>query len=269
MTKLSDPDYFLPVIIPLREIQVLSSGTTKPILIEGLCKNLNIKNEYVLKCKNAPRMSTNSLAFELISSLIGIELDLNIPNPVLIELNNEFTTTIKDQELNKIASNSLGLNFGSLYFEGYMELIRGQSLPNELNNIAKEIFVFDIFISNPDRRIDKPNMLTDGNNILIFDHELAFSFTLAIIKNPEPWILNSELSWIKQHYFYDYLKANKQNFNTFVNKLDRIDDKFWNKLETYIPIEWNFEKMDTIKENLNSFIKNKEKFKNELIDILK
>ena len=35
-------------------------------------------------------------------------------------------------------------------------------------------------IQNPDRRQDKPNLLRKGDELAIFDHEMAFSFLYAL-----------------------------------------------------------------------------------------
>lgn len=150
-----------------------------------------------------------------------------------------------------------------------MEIVRGQLLNEQQFKQAEQIFAFDIFISNADRRIDKPNFLTDGEKILIFDHELAFGFVWDIIKNPTPWIISkNELGWIKNHYFYSILKGNKHNFNDFIDKFDVLDSFFWEKLYNTIPKDWMDNHLDEIKNNLTSLILHKEEFKDQLNKIL-
>ena len=73
-------------------------------------------------------------------------------------------------------------------------------------------------------------MLTDGEKILIFDHELAFAFVFDLIKNSTPWILSEkDTTLIKNHYFYPYLKGNEPKFEEFIKKFEYINEKFWEK----------------------------------------
>lgn len=269
MPKLTNKDYFLPEIYAIQSYKILNSGTTQPMLIEGICKKTEAKSDYVVKFKTSQRMSPLSSSFELIASLIGLELDLNIAEPALIEINNDFVDTLKGKEGYKNASNSLGINFGCKYVEGFMELASRQHLNDNLYQKAEEIFSFDIFISNADRRVDKPNMLTDGEKILLFDHELAFGFIMDIIKNPKPWIISdADLGWIKNHYFYSYLKGYEHNFDAFVDKFIVLDANFWAKVYNVIPNEWKSSNFEAIKNNLDGFINNKEEFKEQLNKIL-
>ncbi len=53
---------------------------------------------------------------------------------------------------------------------------------------AAHIFAFDALIQNPDRRYSNQNLLTRGNNIFVYDHELAFSFLEAILPLRHPWL---------------------------------------------------------------------------------
>jgi len=50
-----------------------------------------------------------------------------------------------------------------------------------------EIFAFDLMVQNPDRRKGKPNLLRKGDELAIFDHEMAFSFLYALVPNEYPW----------------------------------------------------------------------------------
>ena len=112
-------------------------------------------------------------------------------------------------------------------------------------------------------------MLTDGEKILLFDHELAFGFVMDIIKNPKPWLISeSDLGWIKNHYFFPTLKGNEHNFDAFVNKLIVLNDQFWDKLQRIIPAEWLTDHFDKIKNNLTSLVLHKDQFKEQLNKIL-
>jgi hypothetical protein len=269
MAKITEKDYFLPEIFALSGDTLFPYGTTQPMLIRGVCKKTGAKDDYVVKFKGSPRMSPISSCSELIASIIAMELDLYVPDPVLVEISPDFIETIRGKDGYKNASNSIGINFGCKYITGLMELTNRQRLTDGQYNHAVQIFPFDIFISNADRRIEKPNMLTDGEKFLLYDHELAFGFIMDIIKNPTPWIItDSEESWIRSHYFYPYLQKSEHNFNTFVDKLSIINDYFWERLLLVIPHEWRGGHIERIRDNLSLLVINREHFLNEIRRIL-
>ncbi len=57
MLKITDTDYFLPTVEAINGIRLLSTGTTQPMLIRGICNKTYEKSDYVVKYYNAPRMS--------------------------------------------------------------------------------------------------------------------------------------------------------------------------------------------------------------------
>lgn len=267
--KLTDSEYFLPEIYALSGDKVLGSGTTQPMLIRGVCKTTEVKSDYVVKFISSPRMSIMSSCNELVAAFIGLELDLNVVEPAIIDITTDFVETLRGKDGYKNASNSIGLNFGCKFVPGLMEFASRQQLSDNLYEQAEHIFSFDIFISNVDRRTDKPNMLTDGEKILLFDHELAFGFIMDIIKNPKPWLISeSDLGWIKNHYFFPILKGNEHNFDEFVDKLTVLNDQFWDKLQKIIPKVWLTDHFGKIKNNLTSLVIHKDRFKEQLNKIL-
>lgn len=270
MIKITDDTYFLPTIEALHSIDEFESGTTKPMLIRGVCRTTHEKSDYVVKYHNAPRMSVESSCRELIASFIAKELDLNVAEPVLINVSSEFADSLRGKDGYKNAHNSIGLNYGSKFFgQGFLEFLQNQKLNEKQFVQAEQIFALDIFISNADRRRDKQNMLTDGEKIMIFDHELAFGFVMDIIKNPTPWLISdADKSWIKNHFFYTTLKGNEPSFDTFVESFEVLDKKFWDKTDILIPQKWKTKQIDDIKNNLTSLINNKSIFLQELNKIL-
>jgi len=264
--RITDKEYFLPIIEALQGFSEFGTGTTKPMLIRGVCRTTHEKSDYVVKYLNSPRMSFESSCRELLASFIARELGLNVAEPALINVTSNFADSLRGKEGFNNAINSIGLNYGSKFFgPGFMELIHKQHLNEEQLVQAKQIFALDIFISNADRRIDKQNMLTNGTKIIIFDHELAFGFIMDIIKNPTPWIIGeSDMIWIKNHFFYSTLKGNEHNFITFVEGLYVLDDNFWEKANSLIPNEWKTGQISKIRQNLMDLINNREIFLNEI-----
>ncbi|WP_158994365.1 HipA family kinase [Mucilaginibacter sp. L196] len=271
MLKLSHPDYFLPTVHAVAFGEILQSGTTMPQLVVGICEQTGIKSDYVIKFIGAQRMSPEASARELIAALIAKELDFNVPEPVIIHISDEFVELMRGNDNYLVASNSLGFNFGNEYKTGYYSVIKDQTISSSLEDKLIELYAFDIFISNADRRIEKPNFLTNGDEIIIFDHELAFGFTmeLSFLRNSEPWKIRSQdLNWINDNFCFNRLKGKQFDYSSFQSKLELIDNSFWDKIETILPPDWLTEQVDEIKKHLNTLMSRADIFTSELNRIL-
>ncbi|WP_342646633.1 HipA family kinase [Mucilaginibacter sp. CSA2-8R] len=271
MLKLSHPDYFLPTVEAVAAGNILRTGTTLPQIVTGICMQTGTKSDYVVKFITSPRMSPEASARELIAALMARELDFIVPEPVLIHISDAFVETMRGDENFHIASNSLGFNFGNEYKTGYFPVLKDQQINSELESKLIDLYAFDIMISNADRRLEKPNFLTNGDEILIFDHELAFGFTLEIpfLRNPEPWtIREQDLTWIRDNFCFVRIKGKQFDFSKFQEKLKFIDDSFWNKIETILPADWLTAQAGDIKIYISQLISNADLFANELNRIL-
>lgn len=271
MLKITDKDYSLPYIEALDCFGVIESGTTKPMKIKGVDTTTGNRGHYVVKFMNSTRMDIRATCREILGLWIGNELGLNMVEPVAINISQEFVETIRGKDGFKSAQNSVGLNFGSVYVEGYSELITGKPLPKQLVMEANDVFAFDMFISNADRGAGKPNVLTNGKDLLLYDHELAFSFVLLLpfLQNKTPWILgDGEKEMYQNHYFYPYLNETNTDFNQFTERFLKIDGYFWERVYELLPKEWYSDDIETIKNYLDSITKHKEIFAEQLQKIV-
>ncbi|GEM_PF-545283 len=271
MLKITDKDYFLPIIEALYGIKSYDTGTTQPMQIAGVCTKTGVKDTYVVKYLNSPRMSIKASTSELVAAFIARQLDLHVVEPAIINVSELFVDTLRGKDGFKFASNSIGLNYGCKYVPGYFEFVRNQELNDAQFAAAEHIFAFDVFISNPDRGPQgKQNMLTNGKKILIFDHELAFSFLYDIfVKNPTPWLIGeNDRAVIQKHFFYHTLKEKDHKFDEFVERLTIIDETFWERVTSLIPPEWQSDQINEIKTNLASLIEHRSIFLQELYKVL-
>lgn len=165
----------------------------------------------------------------------------------------------------KYANKSLGYNFGSEYVKKYTTIIPNQNLTDQQIYCAQTIFVFDVTIQNPDRTHEKPNMITDGNEIIIYDHELAFSFLLDLSPNPKPWELReADLGWIKAHCLLPQIKHKPYDFEEYIGRFNNLDEDFWATAKNLIPTEWFSDQFSRIKQHFSAICNNKETFILEL-----
>lgn len=273
MPKVTEPDYFLPQIEALTPGRVLSAGRTRPMLIGGVCTQSGDKGEYVVKWRGSTEFWQGSLVNELWGAFIGMELDLQIAEPVQVNVSEDFAALLQNKpEVYDWAVASIGYNFGSVYQGlGYQEIVPGQSIGSELQGQLARLFAFDVLIGNPDRRIDKPNFLTNGKDLLIYDHEMAFSFVqvLPFLRNPTPWIIpDGDMEWIERNFCYRQLKGKELDFTDFVDRFARLNGEFWLKAMEVTPQDWRNEHLATIQHQVSQVVEHKNEFATELNRVL-
>lgn len=267
--KITDANYFLRYIEALQGIRSFGSGTTEPMLIRGVCTTTGEKADYVVKFVHSPRMSIEASGRELIASFMAMELELNIPEPAIINVTAPFVETLRGKQGFRAAANSIGNNFGCRYIEGFMELLWNQKLSAGQVDQARKIFAFDTLITNSDRRTDKPNLLSDGEKIIIFDHELAFGFVFDIIANRTPWIFSdADKYWIKNHFFYSTLKSNKYQFDDFIQQFSQLNKNFWDKAIVLLPVGWHKDQVNDIRVKMTELLSHRLEFLDSLHKIL-
>ena len=269
--RFSSPDYRLPQIEALRSDQILFSGTTQPMTLEGVDKDSGERGQFVVKFIKSPRMSEKSSARELIASWIAMELELPVVEPVIIHVSEHFVDSMRGKEGFAVASQSVGQNYGSRYMAGYEDILTGQKFSMQMESDALKIYGFDLFITNTDRGHQKNNVITNGEQFLIFDHELSFSHIsiLPFLRSSTPWIFNeSEKTLYQKHVFYNYLKGRVQDFTSFASDLQRINDDFWQKVETLLPTSWTTSEVGEIREYLSQIIKHRSDFSDQLTQSL-
>jgi hypothetical protein len=214
MRKITDEGYSLPIVEALSPYATLETGANKPLLIRGVDTE-GSQGDYVVKLRGAERMSTEACMRELLAAFIAAQMGIRAVDPVVINISKEFTDLLTGTA-HTYAVKSLGYNYGSEYLEKYITIIPTRDLNSQQLPYAQTIFAFDVTIQNPDRTILKPNMLTDGTEIVILDHELAFSFAMDIFPNPRAWeIRNSDLEWINRHCLLSKVRGKEFDFQVF------------------------------------------------------
>ncbi|MBS4072154.1 MAG: hypothetical protein KGZ90_12535 [Algoriphagus sp.] len=269
--RFSDSQYYLPQIEALRANRVMSSGTTLPMSLEGVDRVTGVRDQFVVKFVKSPRMSPASSAKELIAAWVAMELDLPVVDPVIIHISQPFVESMRGYDGFIHASQSLGENYGSRYKAGFEELLAGQKFSGKMETDALRIFGFDLFVTNSDRGHQKNNVNTNGEEFLIFDHELSFSHVtiLPFLRTKTPWIvLDHEKTLYQKHVFYPYLKGKVQDFSTFASDLQRIDDAFWQKVETLLPTAWNTSEVGEIRAYLTEIVNHRDEFADQLTQSL-
>ena len=218
-----------------------------------------------MKFRGAGRMSSEACMRELLAAFIARQMEIPVISPVIISISQAFVDLLQGTNSWEYANKSLGYNFGSEYIKRYSTIIPNQIFTDRQLHCAKAIFAFDVTIQNPDRTNEKPNMITDGNEIIIYDHELAFSFLMNIFPNPRPWeIQDTDLGWIKNHCLWPTIRHKPYDFEEYFSRFNNLDEDFWVTAKNLIPAEWLTDQFDKIKQHFLAICNNKDAFILEL-----
>lgn len=225
---------------------------------------------YVLKPNGSSRMYPGATMREFIAALVANELGLSTPEPVIIEIDEKFVQLANDEMSYQVLNKSIGLNYGCLYLSGLSTWTNASFLYKNLFSTIQKVFIFDVFIENTDRSQGKPNMLTDNKDIVILDHEIAFSFIdLLLYKNDTPWLLNdNDKDLFRKHLFYSFLNGKEFVCEDFVTKFSSLDKAFWERLQYLIPSDLVIDRFNSIRDHLLNRISKIEIYKEEIKRLL-
>ncbi len=200
-------------------------------------------------------MTINACARELLAAFIAKQWGIRVVEPVLMDISLPFAELQQGEPHYQRVKSSIGLNYGSIYVPGHETIPVNQSLsPTELPQ-AQHIFLFDLFIQNGDRRIEKPNLMANGQELVIYDHELAFGFTMDIFKNACPYELRDrDRQWIEQLFLWSKIRKFPLPESAIEESLRRLDTVFWNRAFELIPPEWHTAQLNDIRLYLTEII---------------
>lgn len=254
----------VPVLTATSLQRVLHSGRTKPCIFFCEDESGEENGEYVVKLKAGMETGVNGLAAELIASQLASFLDIPTPEAAIIELDPVIADVIPDADLALRIRGSSGRNFGSKVITGGFDTWPvSKAIPASLKTLAVEIFAFDALIQNPDRRVDKPNILWKGDEVFVIDHEMSLMFAYEILPNPNPWQI-SNLRFIKRHLFYNALKGQAVNLDRFAGALDLLDDNTVRTMLTNVPDEWRSDNIAKISTHISEIAQHSNDFVDEV-----
>lgn len=260
----TDSAYYLPQVLAMAPDKIFATGANQPLLLRGFCQQTGREEDYVLKGSGGERMGPAAFERELLGSYAAWQVGLRAVEPVQVTVMPEFAELLRGQPAYELIAKSVGHNYGSVFHQG-REFVTGQPLSTTELEQAKLIFAFDVLIQNPDRRPGKQNMLADGTSIVLLDHELAFSFTQALFPARYPWLIPDEdLRWIRNHYFFPYLRGKRIDFRPLGVNLQQLDVDFWAQAQLHVPPEWRTAGGPAIEAYLSKALSHVEEFTTNL-----
>ncbi|MGC1416989.1 MAG: HipA family kinase [Candidatus Acidiferrum sp.] len=233
-------------------VRVMTSGRTNPILCGCSDSAGNPAGEFIVKLLGQPKAGSCGALFESVASRLAQHFDILVPEPAAIEITPEFARIVAgvQPQLGLALQAGVGFNFGSRVIHPMSTWLVGRSIPEAMLADAVKIFAFDALIQNPDRRADNPNLFTQGDGIYIYDHELSFSFLLALAVSPQPWNLEDH-NYLQHHVFYSRLKSRDLDFTDFRDRLSSLRETVLTRIKTEVPKEWMHENWERIEAHLN------------------
>lgn len=219
----------------------MGSGKTWPCLLSAQRANGD-EIELVAKFSAGCERRLGGLVAEAIAALLAADLDLPVPEPLLVDFDGEFVELIRarDPAVAERVAQSVPVAFGSSKLPpGFTVLPKDKAIPQAARAQAIEILAFDALIQNPDRRVENPNCQFNGKDFAIFDHELAF-VTQGIIGWQPPWQPGG-LDWLKgpvRHVFYNELRGKAVDLTRFKGAWLALSDQRLHDYRQALPPAW-------------------------------
>lgn len=129
--------------------------------------------KYVVKFKGAGH-GYKALIAELIGGEIARRLGFNVPELVLLDLDEDFGRTEGDEEIQDLLRASEGLNLGLHFLSGAVTI---DPYVNDIDpSLAAKIVWLDAFLTNVDRTVKNTNMLMWNKELWLIDQGAALYF---------------------------------------------------------------------------------------------
>lgn len=149
-------------------VQPLREGGSLPAIVKADDGFL-----YVLKFRGAGQ-GKKALIAEFIGGEIARAINLKVPELVFMNLDDSFSKTEPDEEIQDLLKFSVGLNLG-LHF--LSSAITYDPLVSTVDTLtASKVVILDSLISNIDRTAKNTNLLNWNNELWIIDNGASFYF---------------------------------------------------------------------------------------------
>jgi hypothetical protein len=237
-------------LLAVQFVRFMESGRTSPALFSCEDESGRTIGEYVVKLRAT--VGEAGLLKEMVASRLAYHFGLVSPEPALIAIERDLADLVAGMlpTYAAVIKGSIGLNFGTRVLTGVSTWPVDKSLAAAMLQGASDIFAFDALVQNPDRRYSNPNLFAKGDSLIIFDHETAFSFLLALSPSV-PWNLDGQ-QYLLEHVFFRTLKSKAIDLTSFTNSLAGLTDDVLTEFLTDMPSEWIDDSLPKIKEHLSA-----------------
>lgn len=221
-------------------LQKAPTGKTEPAFL--LCENdqgedVSVVAKLAIKSERGP----TGLAMEVLVACLAGDLNLPIPEPFILELEQDWIDAIRpvNAQWALAAESGPPAAFASKRLpDGFTTWIPGSSITASTAEVAAGILLLDAIMKNADRRPENPNCLRRGEAIYIFDHELCFPQFLLGIGNA--WTMGGlqALSTPGWHIFRDALHGKDIDWTMAIHNWGCLTDAMIDDYVAAIPAAW-------------------------------
>ena len=243
-----------PTLTATTFLKQFPTGRTKPCVFECVDHDGAPAGDYVVKLWANMEVPAVASMSEMVGALLAEELGLNVPAPAFIEIDPALADVVQELDVRQSVRGSAGINFGSAYKSGgYSAWQPGRRVPDGMHKQAFEVFAFDALIDNPDRRREKPNLLENGEEVVVIDHELAFSFIYELFPSSTPWEL-AKADHLYKHIFYADLQRLIIQSGRIRKAVAGFTRSHWDELEGILPDAWRSDRCEKVRDHLLGII---------------
>jgi len=212
----------------VRYVKPLREGGSLPAIVEADDGFL-----YVIKFRGAGQ-GKKALIAELIGAELARAMDLNVPEIVLMNLDESFSRMEGDQEIQDLLKFSIGLNLGLHFLTGAFTYDPLISKADPMT--SSKVVLLDSIITNIDRTVKNTNILNWNRELWLIDHGASLYFH----HNWSQWEnhLDRTFPMIKDHVLLEraevlddaaQLIKEKINAEVISKIVDTIPDDFLNE----------------------------------------
>ena len=204
---------------PLRE------GGSLPAIVQA-----NDDFLYVLKFRGAGQ-GKKALIAELIGGLLAQEIGLKVPELVFMNLDDSFSKTEPDEEIQDLLKFSVGLNLGLHFLSGAITYDPLVSIADSLS--ASKVVLLDSLITNIDRTAKNTNLLNWKKELWLIDHGASLYFH----HNWKNWEMHLTRTFpnIKDHVLLERANHLEEASNLIKQS---IDQGLISEIVSLIPEDW-------------------------------
>jgi len=149
-------------------IQPLREGGSLPAIVLG-----DDDFQYVLKFRGAGQ-GKKALVAEFIGGELARAIGLKVPELVFMNLDDSFSKTEGDEEIQDLLKFSVGLNLGLHFLSG--AITYDPLVSNAEAMEASKVVLLDSIITNIDRTARNTNLLNWNRELWLIDHGASFYF---------------------------------------------------------------------------------------------